>query len=139
MAKHLAPTGASREPAAVIGAVGTAVASVVALVVAFGVDLTGEQQAAILGVVAGVGPLVVGLLIRPKVSAVSTTVATVAPSGAVLAGGASVLPTGVRVSDRATVGALLTDDDDPDDVGDGRTSTRAPAPIYDPAWTDRAT
>ncbi len=110
MARHLAPTGASREPAAVIGLVGTAVASVLALIVAFGVDLTAEQQAAILGVVAGVGPVIVGLLIRPRVSPVTTTVATVSASGTVLAGGASVLPTGVQVSPRATVEGLLDDE-----------------------------
>lgn len=55
------------EPAAIIGAIGTAVAAVVALLVAFGLPLTADQQAAILAVVAPVGTLVVALVIRPRV------------------------------------------------------------------------
>lgn len=58
----------NKEPAALIGAIGTAVAAVVTLLVAFGVDLTPEQQAAILGVFATVAPIVVALLIRPNVA-----------------------------------------------------------------------
>ncbi|UFU03423.1 hypothetical protein LQF12_02095 [Ruania suaedae] len=58
----------TREPAAIIGAIGTAVGAILALLVAFGIDVTEEQQTAILGVVAAVGPIVVGLLIRGKVS-----------------------------------------------------------------------
>lgn len=111
MADHLAPpSGASREPAAVIGLVTTAVASVLAVLVAFGIDLTSEQQVAILGVVAGVGPIVAALLIRRKVSATAATVATIEKGGGVVAGGASILPTGVGVSRRATVDDLLTTD-----------------------------
>lgn len=62
------PTLAQREPAVVIGTVTAAVASVLALLVAFGVELTQDQQVAVLGVVAGVGPLVAAVLTRRKVT-----------------------------------------------------------------------
>ena len=53
MAKHVAPpTGLNaREPAAVAGATIAVVAAVIALIVAFGVPITDDQQTAILGVV----------------------------------------------------------------------------------------
>ncbi|HCS2945826.1 TPA: hypothetical protein OQU49_004444, partial [Shigella flexneri] len=49
----------NREPAAIIGAVSAAVASILACLVAFGLDITPDQQTAILAVIAGVGPIVV--------------------------------------------------------------------------------
>lgn len=55
------------EPARVLGLLSTAVASVLALLVVFGVNLTEGQVAGILGVIAGVGPLVTAFLIRGKV------------------------------------------------------------------------
>lgn len=55
------------EPARVLGLLSTAVASVLALLVVFGVNLTESQVAGILGVIAGVGPLVTAFLIRGKV------------------------------------------------------------------------
>lgn len=57
-----------KEPAVILGMVGTAVASVLALLVAFFVPITADQQKAILGVVGGVGPLVIALLIRQQVT-----------------------------------------------------------------------
>lgn len=57
-----------REPAITVGAISAAVAAVLALLVAFGIPVTEEQQTAILGVVAAIGPIVTGLLIRRKVS-----------------------------------------------------------------------
>lgn len=71
MARHAA-TNMQTEPAAIIGAISTAVASILALLVAFGLDITQEQQVAILAVVAAVGPIVVALLIRPKVVSPAT-------------------------------------------------------------------
>ena len=62
------PTLTEREPAVVIGTVTAAVAAVLALLIAFGVDLTQDQQVAILGVIAGVGPLVSAVLTRRKVT-----------------------------------------------------------------------
>jgi hypothetical protein len=64
----------NKEPAFILGAVGTAVASVMALLIAFGLDLTQDQQLAILRVIAGVGPLVLGLVIRLKVWAPANVV-----------------------------------------------------------------
>jgi hypothetical protein len=56
------------EPAVTIGAVTTLIASAIALLVAFGVDITGAQRDAILAFVAAAGPLVSALLIRRRVS-----------------------------------------------------------------------
>lgn len=57
----------NKEPAAIISAVTAAVTAVLALLVAFGLELTGDQQAAILGVAAVVAPLVAGLVTRSAV------------------------------------------------------------------------
>jgi hypothetical protein len=57
-----------REPLATTGTVTAAVTAVIALVVAFGVDLTTDQQTAILGVAAVIAPLVVALWTRRKVT-----------------------------------------------------------------------
>ncbi len=59
-----------REPAITVGTISAAGAAILTLLVAFGLDITEEQQTAILGVVAAVGPIVTGLLIRRKVSPV---------------------------------------------------------------------
>jgi len=109
MADHAAPsvTGAAREPAAIIGLVTAAVTSILALLVAFGVELTQEQQIAILGVIAGVGPLIAAFLIRGQVSAASTVILQASPTGAPVAGAAAVQRTGDAVVERATVRSLL--------------------------------
>lgn len=60
----------SREPAAVIGVITGLAVAIVGLLVAFGVDLTDDQQKAILGVVAAVAPIVAAVLIRRKVTPV---------------------------------------------------------------------
>ena len=61
----------TREPLVTVGAITAAVAACIGLLVAFGVDLTGDQQTAILGVVAVVAPLVVAALTRSKVTPVA--------------------------------------------------------------------
>ena len=61
----------SSEPAITIGAVSSLIASAIALLVAFGVDITPDQQTAILAFVAAVFPLAAALLIRRKVSPTS--------------------------------------------------------------------
>lgn len=71
-----------KEPSALIGAISTAVAAVLALLVAFGIDLTDTQQTAILTVIAGVGPIVAALLIRSKVYSPATRDAEVAAAAA---------------------------------------------------------
>ncbi len=57
----------NNEPNLTVGAVTAAAAAVLALVVAFGVPLGAEQQAAILGVVAVLAPLVATAIARYKV------------------------------------------------------------------------
>lgn len=60
----------TREPLVTVASITAAVAAVIALVVAFGVHLTGDQQTAILGVVGVVAPAVVAIVTRPKVTPV---------------------------------------------------------------------
>lgn len=55
------------EPARVIGLITAAVTSILALLVAFGVNLSDGQTVAILGVIAGISPLASAFLIREKV------------------------------------------------------------------------
>lgn len=61
----------SKEPAITIGTVSAAVAAIIGLAVAFGAPITEDQQIAILGVVAAVGPIVAAVLIRHVVTPVS--------------------------------------------------------------------
>ena len=61
----------SNEPAITIGSIVALVGAVVALLVSFGVDITDEQQKAILAVVTIGGPIAAGLLIRRKVTPVT--------------------------------------------------------------------
>ena len=56
------------EPAITIGTISAAVSAVIALLVAFGVPLTEDQQIAILGVVASLGPIVAAVITRNFVS-----------------------------------------------------------------------
>ena len=57
-----------KEPVIAIGAISAAVGAVITLLVAFGVSITAEQTAAILGVVATVGPLLTAIVTRRKVT-----------------------------------------------------------------------
>lgn len=59
------------EPAVTVASITAAVAAVLALLAAFGLPVSPEQQTAILGVVAVIGPLVVGVLARRFVVPVS--------------------------------------------------------------------
>lgn len=90
------PSLPAREPAVTIGVLTTAVTALLALLVAFGIDLSQGQQVAILGVIAGVGPLVVAFVTRGRVAPASTVVAQQV-NGAVIAGPASVLANGAPV------------------------------------------
>lgn len=60
------------EPARLIGAITTAVSSVLALLVALGLPISQELTIAILGLIAGLGPIVAGALIRSRVYAPDT-------------------------------------------------------------------
>jgi hypothetical protein len=61
----------TREPLVTAATVTALVTAVIGLVVAFGIDLSTEQQTAILGVVAVAAPLVVALFSRSKVTPVA--------------------------------------------------------------------
>lgn len=68
------PKGAmSTEPAAIIGAITGLVTAVLALIVAFGIDLDTSQQAAILGLVAALAPIIAGIITRQAVFSPQTT------------------------------------------------------------------
>lgn len=58
----------TREPAVIVAGVVSVATAAVTLLVALGLDLDEDLQAAILGFVAVVVPLVAGLLIRPRVT-----------------------------------------------------------------------
>lgn len=62
------PTGAMKtEPAISVASITAAVTAIIALLVAYGFDISGEQQTALLGVVAVIGPVIVGIVTRSKV------------------------------------------------------------------------
>lgn len=78
--------------------ISAAVAAVLALAVAFGLDLTQEQTAAILGVVAVAGPIIAGLIARKKVTPNAKVVAVrPRPDASPVAGPGSPLPDGTPV------------------------------------------
>jgi len=78
-----------REPLITTAGITAGVTAAIALLVAFGVDLTTEQQTAILGAVAVLAPLAVGTLARSKVAPWLTVVEQVAPDGSTVQGPAS--------------------------------------------------
>lgn len=86
----------NREPSIIVGTITAVVTAAIALLVAFGVELSTEQQVAVLGVVAAVAPLVAALITRTKVHA-NASVAAVSVHGTTLAGPASSLPDGTPV------------------------------------------
>lgn len=63
----------NREPVFTVATITSAVAAVVALVVAFGVPLTEDQQTAILSLAAVVAPLIAAYFARKRVTPVRTT------------------------------------------------------------------
>lgn len=62
------------EPALSVAAVIAALSALLALLVSFGVSLTADQTAAILGFAGVAGPLVAGAIIRGKVRPVETSI-----------------------------------------------------------------
>jgi hypothetical protein len=71
------PPGAAQEPLLTVGTITAATTAILALVVALGLPVSNDTQAAILGVVAVVAPLVLALLARRTVWAPATVRATV--------------------------------------------------------------
>jgi hypothetical protein len=61
------------EPSAIVGTITAAVTAVLALLVAYQVDISQDQQTAILGVTAVVAPLVASLVIRTRVFSPKST------------------------------------------------------------------
>ena len=61
----------NREPAAIIGFIPAATSALIALVVAFGLDLSKDQTTAIVGLVAVVAPVVAGFVTRTQVTPVA--------------------------------------------------------------------
>ena len=61
----------NREPVLTPAAISSGVAAVVALLVAFGLELSADQTAAIMGVVAVVAPLVVAAVGRSRVTPIN--------------------------------------------------------------------
>ena len=62
------PSGISQEePANLVGTITAAVTAGIALLVAYGFDISTEQQVAILGVVAVIAPVIAGIITRSKV------------------------------------------------------------------------
>jgi hypothetical protein len=60
-----------REPVLTVASITSLVAAVLSLLVAFGLQLNGDQQTAILGVAAIVAPIIVALFSRPRVTPVA--------------------------------------------------------------------
>lgn len=56
------------EPAITVASITAVVAAVIGLLVAFGIDLSDDQQKAILALVAVAGPVVAGFVTRGKVT-----------------------------------------------------------------------
>lgn len=62
------PTGAMKtEPVISVGSITAAVTAVIALLVAYGFDISGDQQTAILGIVAVLAPMIAMAFTRGKV------------------------------------------------------------------------
>jgi hypothetical protein len=59
------------EPAVAVGTITAVVTALLALLTAFGLSLSADQTAAILGVVAVLGPLVAAFVTRSKVTPVT--------------------------------------------------------------------
>jgi len=96
------------EPA-LAGTISAAVAALVALAVAFGLDLNDTQQAAILGLVTVLGPIIAGAVIRSRVVPVKAVAVIKTDEGNVAAPGISVTA-GEPVSVRPRVEAFPLQD-----------------------------
>ena len=71
--KPVPTSGMATEPAAIIGTITAIVTALIAFAVAFGIDLSDDQQAALLGLVAALAPIVAALLTRQKVYSTAST------------------------------------------------------------------
>ena len=78
------------EPAGMVATITGAVTAVIALLVAYGFDISNEQQVAILGVVAVIAPVIAGIVTRTKVY--SPASAQKAANEAAVTGDATIAP-----------------------------------------------
>jgi len=62
----------NKEPLWTVAGITAAVVAIITLITAFGVDITGEQREAIIGVVAVAAPLMVAIVARRKVYSQAT-------------------------------------------------------------------
>lgn len=66
------------EPAVTVGTITAVVSALLTLLAAFGLDLSSDQTAAVVGVVAVLAPIVASLITRSKVTPVPTPTVPVA-------------------------------------------------------------
>lgn len=85
------------EPLAPVALVSAAIAAVIGVLTAFGLDLTAEQVGAIMTLVAALGAVAVWLVGRRRTVPTDNVVAMVARSGAVVAGDGADTLTGTPV------------------------------------------
>lgn len=72
------PKGAMQtEPAGMVATITGAVTAVIALLVAYGFDISNEQQVALLGVVAVIAPVIAGIVTRSKVASPASAIEAV--------------------------------------------------------------
>lgn len=76
---QIPPLQSPTEPLLSVGSITAGVTTLIALVVAFGLPLSGDQQTAILGVVAVVAPLVVSVVGRSRVWSPASVARVAAP------------------------------------------------------------
>lgn len=89
----------TNEPLWTVSGITAAATAVIALLVSFGLDLSADQQTAILGVIAVLAPVIVALVTRGKVTPTAKVAETVESDGTRIAGPASPLPTGMVIED----------------------------------------
>ena len=85
------------EPLVTLASITAGVTALLALLVAFGIPITQEQQVAILGVAAVAAPFVVAVAGRGRVTPNGSVVERVDSEGTVLAGEANELPTDTAI------------------------------------------
>ena len=100
------------EPLISVSSIVAAATAVVALLVAFGVQLTEDQKVAILGVVGVIAPVIVALVTRGKVTPSAAVVEGLNSSGIVYAGEANELPTGEPIRESGSLHDNYVPDED---------------------------
>ena len=100
------------EPLISISSIVAGATAVIALLVAFGVQLTEDQKVAILGLVGVVAPVIVALVTRGRVTPNAAVVEGLNSSGIVYAGEANELPTGEPIRESGSLHDNYVPDED---------------------------